>query len=98
MQVQRKLEINGHALMATCPPESHIINYPEEIYPCKTYDLESPDLSALLNLSSRFNLEGEITPVMAWGTILSHPRLAELTAKDFAIVKEDLKSKVRCYG
>jgi hypothetical protein len=93
-----EVEITGHALMASCPPESHIINHPEETYPCKTYDLDSPDLSALLNLSNRFNLEGEITPVMAWGSILSHPRLAELTAKDFETLKEDLKTKVRCYG
>ena len=60
--------------------------------------LSKGDLTTLLDLSKRLDLDGEITPVMAWGMILGHPRLTELTHKDFEKITEDLKGKVRCYG
>ncbi|KAI1156140.1 hypothetical protein F4825DRAFT_345768 [Nemania diffusa] len=64
----------------------------------RTWELSKGDLTTLLDLSKRLDLDGEITPVMAWGTILSHPRLTELTRKDFEKITDDLKDKVRCYG
>ncbi|KAI0409455.1 hypothetical protein F4802DRAFT_143131 [Xylaria palmicola] len=64
----------------------------------KTWELSKGDLTTLLDLSKRLDLDGEITPVMAWGMILGHPRLTELTRKDFEKVTDDLKGKVRCYG
>ncbi|KAI1757262.1 hypothetical protein F4782DRAFT_482033 [Xylaria castorea] len=64
----------------------------------KTWELSKGDLTTLLDLSKRLDLDGEITPVMAWGTILGHPRLTELTRKDFEKITDDLKGKVRCYG
>ncbi|KAK7613181.1 hypothetical protein JOL62DRAFT_567415 [Phyllosticta paracitricarpa] len=92
-------EVSGHALMATCPPHSHIANAPKEQYPHKMPDVGTGDLMKLLDLSNRLPvMEGEVTPVMAWAMILSHPRLAELTMDDLAIMKEDLLAKVRCYG
>ena len=91
-------EISGHALMATCPPTSHIEAHPEETYPHKMPDLGMGDLMTLLDLSNRLPLDGEITPVMAWAGIRSHPRFWELNVGDFNGLKEDLKAKVRCYG
>ena len=92
-------EISGHTLMVSCPPESHIIEHPEVPYP---YDEEQqrhkPQLASLMNLSQRLNLDGEITPVMAWSMLLSHPRFSEFTAADFEVIRDDLKGKVRCYG
>lgn len=64
----------------------------------KTWDLDSAGLANLLDLSKRLDLDGEITPVMAFGMMLAHPRFSEFTMSDFAKVTEDLSAKVRCYG
>jgi hypothetical protein len=63
-----------------------------------TWTLSKGDLATLLDLSKRLDLDGEITPVMAWGMVLAHPRLAELREEDFVKLAEELKGKVRCYG
>lgn len=100
-------EFCGHALMATCPPELYPENNPDLPFGHgigntasgqKTWDLSKGDLANLLDLSKRLNLDGEITPVMAWGMILGNPRFPELTLKDFGTLTEELKGKVRCYG
>lgn len=90
--------VSGHALMATCPPESHIAHAPEEKYPHQMPDIAMPDLMKLLDLSNRLPLDGEITPIMAWAAILRHPRFAELSKENFETMKTDLLAKVRCYG
>jgi hypothetical protein len=64
----------------------------------RTWELSKGDLTTLLDLSKRLNLDGEITPVMAWGMVLAHPRLGEMTTADFVKITEELGSKVRCYG
>ena len=64
----------------------------------RTWELSKADLATLLDLSQKLNLDGEITPVMAWGMVLGHPRLGELSEGDFARLAEELRSKVRCYG
>ncbi|KFY93319.1 hypothetical protein V500_03776 [Pseudogymnoascus sp. VKM F-4518 (FW-2643)] len=96
----------GHALMATCPP----VPFPADEMPwghgvarlpheeLKTWDLQKGDLANLLDLSMRLNLDGEITPVMAWGMVLGHPRFGELGARELGMVVEELRPKVRCYG
>ncbi|ROW00414.1 hypothetical protein VMCG_07298 [Cytospora schulzeri] len=66
--------------------------------PPRTWELSKADLATLLDLSQKLNLDGEITPVMAWGMVLGHPRLGELNERDFVKLTEDLRSKVRCYG
>lgn len=66
--------------------------------PPRTWELSKADLATLLDLSQKLDLDGEITPVMAWGMVLGHPRLGELNEKDFARLSEELTSKVRCYG
>ncbi|KAK4127058.1 hypothetical protein N657DRAFT_566946 [Parathielavia appendiculata] len=63
-----------------------------------TWQLSKSDLTTLLDLSKRLNLDGEITPVMAWGMVLAHPRLGELRGEDFVRLAEELGGKVRCYG
>lgn len=93
--------MSGHALMATAPPHSHVMEKPAEKYPHQMPTGLGPDgLSKLLDLSNRlpFDHYTEITPVMAWTTILRHERLNELSADDLRSVKEDLSTKVRCYG
>ncbi|KAF3063876.1 BZIP-type transcription factor [Daldinia childiae] len=102
----------GHALMASCPPEP-FPELSEEIpfgyshthgdrgeAPSRqrTWELSKGDLSTLLDLSTKLNLDGEITPVMAWGMVLSHPKLRELKSEDLVRLVDDLKGKVRCYG
>lgn len=96
----------GHALMATCPPEPYPENNPDMPFghgignssSGKTWDLSKGALGNLLDLSKRIDLDGEITPVMAWGMVLGHPRFSELTIPDFKGLTDDLKNKVRCYG
>jgi hypothetical protein len=98
----------GHALMATCPPVPDLDDSPEIPFghgqvhlngkAPKTWDLSKPDLANLLDLSKRLNLDGEITPVMAWGMVLGHPRFSELGNKDFEKMCQELGGKVRCYG
>lgn len=103
----------GHALMASCPPEPFPELTPDIPFGYsnvssssgggsgsgqRTWELSKGDLSTLLDLSKRLNLDGEITPVMAWGMVLAHPRLGELNAADFVKITDELGSKVRCYG
>ncbi|KAI0482317.1 hypothetical protein GGR56DRAFT_670215 [Xylariaceae sp. FL0804] len=64
----------------------------------RTWELSKGDLTTLLDLSKKLDLDGEITPVMAWGMILSHPRLTDMTRDDIDNVIDNLNSKVRCYG
>ncbi len=100
----------GHALRASCPPEPFPELTPDIPFGYanvrgadidsgqRTWELSKGDLATLLALSTRLNLDGEITPVMAWGMVLAHPRLGELSPADFSKLTEELVSKVRCYG
>jgi hypothetical protein len=90
--------MSGHALMASCPPASHIMHKPGEAYGHRMPDMKTPDLIKLLDLSAQLPLEGELTPVMAWMMLLRNSRVGEMTAHDFELVKADLAGKVRCYG
>ncbi|KAF1986097.1 hypothetical protein K402DRAFT_412819 [Aulographum hederae CBS 113979] len=94
----QEVNVSGHAMMATCPPLSHVIAHPDENYPHKMPDVGMPDLVKLLDLSSRLPLDGEITPIMAWAGIRSHPRFGGLTEGEIGVVKRDLLAKIRCYG
>ncbi|KAF2808621.1 uncharacterized protein BDZ99DRAFT_446221 [Mytilinidion resinicola] len=91
-------DVSGHALMATCPPESHIVSTPNDPYPHRMPDITMPDLLKLLDLSNRLPLDGEITPIMAWAMIMKHERFFEITREEFEAIKGDLLAKVRCYG
>ena len=90
--------INGHALMASCPPRSHIVNNPEVEYPHKTWDISDPELMKLFDLSQNLPLDGEITPIIALQMVRNHERYGELTLQDFDFLKENLREKSRCYG
>ena len=63
-----------------------------------TWELSKGELSKLLDLSKKLDLDGEITPIMAWGMVARHPRLSELAPVDFLRLTEELSRKVRCYG
>lgn len=64
----------------------------------RTWELTKADLATLMDLSAKLNLDGEITPVMAWAMVRAHPRFYELGLEDFARLCEELGGKVRCYG
>lgn len=112
--LQRGIEAGGlpcgHALMATCPPKpfSELTSdipfgyrnarNSEFKTDQRTWEISKVDLNSLLELSSKLNLDSEVTPVMAWGMILAYPRIAELTTKDFESLTDELGSKVRCFG
>lgn len=63
-----------------------------------TYDLSSVDLASLMDLSAKINLDGEITPIMAWGMIMSHPKFMEMASSDIRALAEQLGPKMRCFG
>lgn len=99
----------GHALMASCPPGPS----PDSMLGCpfgkthvplgselnqKTWEVPRADLATLLNLSKSLDLDGEVTPIMAWVMVMSHPKVMELSAEDFRKLGEELVRKVRCYG
>ncbi|GAB0140106.1 hypothetical protein EsHS_00000743 [Epichloe bromicola] len=78
---------------------SHTRDYGDETNPGQgTWEISRADLSTLLDLSQKLDLDGEITPVMAWGMILNHPRFGDFKAEDFATIAAELGRKVRCYG
>lgn len=85
------LQTNGASALTTLGPE-------RTLPLSRTWELSKADLNTLLDLSKKLNLDGEITPIMAWGMVLGHPRLGELTEPDFRELSELLRSKVRCYG
>ena len=100
---------SGHAMMASCPPEPFPQLSPNTPFGYarskgqgdltqRTWELNKGDLTTLLDLSKKLDLDGEITPVMAWGMVLAHPRLGELGTDDFVRLADDLRGKVRCYG
>ncbi|POS83901.1 hypothetical protein EPUL_004157, partial [Erysiphe pulchra] len=98
----------GHALMASCPPDSYIELHPDTPFRCyhpenfnngqKCWDITKSDLANLLDLSKRLDLNGEVTPVMAWGMILDHPRFHEMTQEDIEAIRQILSGKIKCYG
>lgn len=98
------LHASGHALMATALPYSHVMQKPADPYPHQMpADLDPSALVKLLDLSARlpanlYDREGEITPIMAWSMILRDPRLRELDLPDIERIKQNLSTKVRCYG
>lgn len=95
-------EISGHALMATCPPTSHIKAAPEEKYPQQMPDMPVGSLMKLLNTSDNvvnpLLTNEEVTPIKAWAMIRSDERSHELTNSDFEVIRAALLGKVRCYG
>ncbi|KAM4059385.1 bZIP transcription factor [Hirsutella rhossiliensis] len=102
----------GHALMASCPSapfanlttdtpfgNTYTHDQGDGARPGQgTWELSKAGLAALLDLSKKLDLDGEITPVMAWGMVLGNPRFAELRPEDLHKLAEDLGRKVRCYG
>lgn len=64
----------------------------------KTWNIQSNDLTSLMDLSKRLNLEGEITPVHAWGMVRCHERFWELRKDEIRELARELVTKVRCYG
>jgi hypothetical protein len=98
--------------MASCPPapfqdltsetpfgNGHTHDHGGEFHALSqgTWELTKADLSTLLDLSRKLNLDGEITPVMAWGMVLSHSRFAELDAGDFEKLSAFFSSSAPCW-
>ncbi|KKA17354.1 hypothetical protein T310_8819, partial [Rasamsonia emersonii CBS 393.64] len=97
--VENQMFFSGHALMASCPPPSHIENVPEgNQYPHQTYDLPSANLETLLNLSKQLVSEGQVTPIMVLQSLKNHELYHTLTREDVKTIIDTLYAKIRCYG
>lgn len=58
-------DFHGHRMMMSCPPEPTYIGQHAEV-PCgaQTWDLAANELSELFNMQNRFELDGELTPIV----------------------------------
>lgn len=98
--------IQGHVLMVSCPPESHITANPDQDWGLRTVDLDPEPLGTLFNMQvldaerKRYleGLDGELTPMAAWTKITTHPRFYELTLQDFDTLAQVLPGRVGCHG
>lgn len=85
--------------MASCPPPSHVASAERGApYSFRTYNLPSPNLDTLLNLSKQIVSKDEVTPIMALHTLKTHALYHSFTREDVAHILDDLMAKVRCYG
>lgn len=100
---------SGHALMATCPPPTHIETTPAQkgglqpTYPHQAPQIPTENLSKLLNLSQILKVSGEIgggqvTPIMAIQSLRSHRHYSSLTREDVMGMIDSIRDRVRCYG
>ncbi|KAJ4381304.1 hypothetical protein N0V86_003653 [Didymella sp. IMI 355093] len=64
---------------------------------CTQQDVAS-SLDNLLNLSSAFNLEYEVTPIQAWQHLCGYFELGAIDMKNFRKLADMLLEHVRCYG
>lgn len=58
-------EFHGHRMMMSCPPEPTYIGQHAEVpWGAQTWDLAANELSELFNMQNRFELDGELTPIV----------------------------------
>ncbi|KAK4945249.1 hypothetical protein LTR10_015408 [Elasticomyces elasticus] len=100
---------SGHALMASCPPPTHITSVPaQEGGLVPTYEHKVPDAESVQILSNLLNLSqtlqgstipsGQVTPIMALQSLKGHRNYGSLTREDVMGMIESIRGKVRCYG
>lgn len=95
---------SGHALMASCPPPTHISTVPAQggglvpTYPLKCPDMPMPNLMTMLNLSKQLVAGSQVTPIMALQALKHHRLYSTLTEEDIRGLIDSLNNKVRCYG
>lgn len=64
---------------------------------CTQEDIAS-SLDNLLNLSSAFDLEAEVTPIQAWQYLCGYFELGAVDMNGFRKLADLLLEHVRCYG
>lgn len=100
---------SGHALMASCPPPSHITSTPalseglQPTYPHQAPAVPMETLNTLLNLSQVIKSEGffeggQVTPIQALQSLRGHQGYRSLTRDDVIGMIDSIRNKVRCYG
>lgn len=58
-------EFHGHRMMMSCPPEpTYTSQHVEVPWGAQTWDLAANDLCDLFNMQNRFELDGELTPIV----------------------------------
>ena len=91
--------MSGHALMASCPPYSHVMEKPGESYPHRMPEMHGIDLNRLLEAAKALPIQGdEVPPVSAWMMVKNDERFPSMTKRDHEMLLANLASKVRCYG
>jgi len=56
------------------------------------------ELSDLFEMQNRFELDGELTPIAVWATIVQNQNFSLLDLHDFKSLAEELVAKVKCHG
>ena len=93
----------GHSLMLSSPIMEHSPKY--SLNPLKlgfakgsSWTVPAAELEKLLSFSNQIELEGEITPVQVWHTIVRHPAFQCLTPKKLEALRDALLPSVKCLG
>ncbi|OCK76870.1 hypothetical protein K432DRAFT_334922 [Lepidopterella palustris CBS 459.81] len=63
-----------------------------------TWEVPSLGLERLLELSSKIDLDGEVTPIQAWNLIRQHPMFEDMGVDVLRKLTERLRKEVRCFG
>lgn len=93
----------GHSLMLSSPIMEHSPKY--SLNPLKlgfakgaTWTVSAVELEKLLSFSDQIDLEGEITPVQVWHTIINHPNFHCMTPERLEALRDALLPSVKCLG
>lgn len=92
--------ISGHALMASCPPPSHVVFNPTNDCPYQPPStLPKATLAELLGLYEKLPELGqaEIPPIKAWVKLRQDERFLRLDTVDFQLLADQLLPTIKCH-
>lgn len=90
-----RLEFGPHSHMAS----HHLLSFaPHDVAGAASWEVPGADIERLLNLSTSFQLQDEITPVQAWYRLKMHPGFARISEAQLERLRALLECDVKCHG
>ena len=62
------------------------------------WEIPTIELERLFEFALALNLEGEVTPIQAWGRIKNHPGFSSLSYERLQQLSAVLLEEVQCFG